>query len=326
MDNSPSDGSNIDIDNAPSKVLVDKSVHTNTPGASGDIRRPTRHRQPPTEWWNASALLASSPEEKLTFSAATKGENSSKWVPAIQSEIDSIRKNNIWTLVPRTEARNILSSKWIFKIKDALREDGTPHEKSKARIVTRGFQQKEGIDFAETFAPVVKFTTLRLFFALVAHFDLECHQMDVKTAFLNGDLDKDVYMEQPDGFKDASRPNNVCKLKKALYGLKQAPRLWFANINTFLVSELQFRSSAYDPCLYIFRNSSSVIIVSLYVDDLLLACSDLKQLDWLKSSLRKKFYMMDCGPASVCLGLEIRRDREHKTLHITLAKFSADST
>lgn len=136
----------------------------------------------------------------------TKGEDSSKWLPAIQSEIDSIRKNNTWTLVPRSEARKILPSKWIFKIKDILRDDGTSYEKHKARIVTHVFLQKEGVNYAETFAPTVKFTTLRLFFALLAHLDLECHQMDVKTAFLNGNLDKDVHMEQPDEFKNHFDP------------------------------------------------------------------------------------------------------------------------
>lgn len=295
-------------------------VHDGT-DVSSQPRRSNRVRQAPGEWWNASALFVSSPESKLTYSSATKGENSSSWIPAIESEIDSIKRNKTWTLVPRSAARNILSSRWIFKIKDALRDDGTSYEKFKARIVTRGFQQKEGIDYAETFAPVVKFTTLRLFFALVAHYDLNCHQMDVKTAFLNGDLDKDVYMEQPDGFKDTSRPNHVCKLEKALYGLKQAPRLWFAKIDTFLISELGFMSSAYDPCLYISRRASSIVIVSLYVDDLLLACSDMERLKWLKSALHKKFDMTDCGEATVCLGLEIRRDRAKKTLHVSQSKY-----
>lgn len=190
-----------------------------------------------------------------------------------------------------------MSSKWIFKIKDAL-------------------------DYSKTFAPVAKFTTLRLFFALVAHFDLECHQIDVKTAFLNGDLDKDVYVEQPDGFKDPSRPDHVCKLEKAFYGLKQAPRLWFTKIDAFLVNELKFKSSAYQPCLYIFKNANSIVIVSLYVDDLLIASSNMKRLDWLKMALHKKFDMTDCGPASVCLGLEILRDRAKKTLHVSQAKYT----
>lgn len=291
------------------------------PGDEENVRRSSRVRKPPSEWWCASALLAASPEDKLTYSTATKGESASRWTPAIESEIDSIKRNNTWTLVPRSEARNILSSKWIFKIKDGISKDGAPYEKYKARIVTRGFQQKEGIDYAETFAPVVKFTTLRLFFALVAHLDLECHQMDVKTAFLNGDLDKDVYMEQPDGFKDSARPDHVCKLKKALYGLKQAPRLWFAKIDSFLISELDFESSPYDPCLYVFKTSDGIVIVSLYVDDLLLACSDLKRLNWLKSALHRKFDMTDCGPASVCLGLEIRRDRAKKALHVSQTKY-----
>eukprot|EP00171_Calliarthron_tuberculosum_P023661 IDg23661t1 len=185
-------------------------------------RRSTRTKRKPTEWTKTSALLTNTPESILSYTAATTGEDSDKWLPAIQSEVDSIRKNKTWTLVPRSEAQNILTSKWVFKRKDAEHDDGSPYIKYKARIVTRGFQQKEGIDFAETFAPVVKFTTLRMFFATVAFMDLHCHQMDVKTAFLNGDLEQDVYMEQPQGFKDSNLKDYVCKLRKALYGLKQA--------------------------------------------------------------------------------------------------------
>ncbi len=107
---------------------------------------------------------------------------------------------------------------------------GEVAKKHRARLVTRGFQQKEGIDYNETYATLVKFTTLRIFFAIVANLDLHCHQMDVKTAFLNGDLDQDVFMEQPEGCVDPDKPDFVCKLQKALYGLKQAPRQWYAKL------------------------------------------------------------------------------------------------
>ncbi len=142
---------------------------------------------------------------------------------------------------PAHRGGQYLTSKWVFKCKEILKADGKISKKYRARLVTRGFQQKEGIDYHETYAPVVKFTTLRMFLSLVAHLDLHCHQMDVKTAFLNGDLEQDVYMEQPEGCIDPERPDYVCKLEKALYGLKQAPRQWFCKDKTSFPHQRQLK-------------------------------------------------------------------------------------
>ncbi len=142
-----------------------------------------------------------------------------------------------------------------------------------------------------------------MFFAIVANLDLHCHRMDVKTAFLNGDLDQDVFIEQPEGCVDPDKPDFVCKHQKALYGLKQAPRQWYAKINSFLTESLHFQSSPYDPCLYVYNKDGKKALISLYVDDLLLASSDLKFLHFLKEELCNRFKMEDCGEASVCLGL-----------------------
>jgi len=186
--------------------------------------------------------------------------------------------------------------------------------KHKARLVTRGFEQKYGIDYNETFAPVVKFSTLRLMLAFVAQEDLELHQMDVKTAFLNGDLEEEIFMEQPEGFVDPKASDHICMLLKALYGLKQAPRQWFAKINEFLCRNLSFESCPYDPCLYIRRRSSGVVIIALYVDDLLISGSSLGEVQWLKTEMERRFEMQDCGEAKLCLGLEIVRNRSARTL------------
>eukprot|EP00171_Calliarthron_tuberculosum_P023718 IDg23718t1 len=160
-----------------------------------------------------------------------------------------------------------------------------------------------------------------MFFAIVASRDLHCHQMDVKTAFLNGDLEQNVYMEQPKGFENLNLKDHVCKLQKALYRLKQAPRQWFSKIDNFLIKELGFSSSPYDPCLYVRTRNKLVTLISLYVDDLLIACDDLEMLTSLKVSLSKRFEMTDCGEANVCLGLEIRRDRTKKTLHVSQTSY-----
>ena len=212
----------------------------------------------------------------------------------------------------------------MFGVKQLPDEDGKFSEAAKGRLVARGFQQIEGIDYTETFAPVIKFTTIRLLLALVAHLNLELHQMDVVTAFLNGDLDEDIYMEQPDGCIDNSKPKSdfVCKLLKAVYGLKQAHRQWHAKIDDFLIDDLGFKTTRSDPCLYIKRDPSSMMIIALYVDDLLLAGSDIKAIEWMKQSLNKRFEMKDLGEAKLCIGLEIQRNRSQHKLCLTQVKYA----
>lgn len=282
------------------------------------LRRSARVRRGPGQWWKGtSAFTAQIADEHLSYSQATKGEEADSWAKAIQSEMESLKKNGTWVLVPQEQAKNLLTCKWVFKRKDAIKENGTKFLKYKARLVTRGFQQLHGIDYDETFAPVVKHSTLRIFLAIVAVDNLELHQMDVKTAFLNGDLDEDIYMKQPEGFVNEDYPNHVCKLVKALYGLKQAPRKWFEKINTFLCSIPGFESCPYDPCFYVRRSEEGLIMITLYVDDLLIAGKPLAAVLNLKKKLSTMFEMEDCGEAKVCLGLEITRNREQNSLKIS---------
>ena len=303
-----------------------------TPSASTDEsllnapRKSSRSRKPPGEWWKTTALVSTTadttPEHLLTFTEVTKGEEKDLWIEAIQSEMDSLEANGTWILVPRSEALNLLTSKWVFKRKDVVSETGEHSIKHKARLVTRGFQQKYGIDYSETYAPVVQFCTLRMFFALTVHHDLHCDQMDVKTAFLYGDLEQDIFMEQPEGFIDSKHPDHVCKLQKALYGLKQAPRQWHAKIDDFLISQLDFQSSPYDPCFYVRYRDDSMIIIALYVDDILLASSSRDMLDELKAEFSKRFEMKDCGRVRVCLGLEIARNTSKGLLHLNQSRYA----
>lgn len=159
--------------------------------------------------------------EPKTFDEAIKSRHSENWFNAMKDEIESLHKNKTWKLVPRAENKSVIDCKWVFKVKKEI--DG---ERFKARLVAKGFTQKEGIDYSEIFAPVAKFTTIRVMLALVAHFNWELIQMDVKTTFLHGEIDKEIFMKQPPGFEDKMKPNHVCLLKKALYGFKQAPRQW----------------------------------------------------------------------------------------------------
>ena len=146
------------------------------------------------------------------------------WQKGIDKELASHHKTHIWTLVPSSEANNVLTSRWVFNVKQLPDENGKLAEAVKVKVVARGFQRIEGIEYTETFAPVIKFTTIRLLLALVAHFDLELHQMDVVTASLNGNLEEDIHMEQPEGCIDGGKSDFVCKLLKAIYGLKEAHR------------------------------------------------------------------------------------------------------
>jgi hypothetical protein len=187
--------------------------------------------------------------------------------------------------------------------------------------VAKGYSQLYGIDYTETFAPVVRFSSLRAILAIAAAADYEIHQMDVKTAFLNGDLDEDICMQQPDGYRaGGQQANYVCKLNKSLYGLKQAGRAWNKKMHTALV-ELSFTSLHSDSCVYIQRNSGAVMYVLVYVDDLLLVTNDTARLTNTKAALSSRFDMKDMGEAHFILGVQIRRDRAKRQLFLSQAEY-----
>ena len=205
-----------------------------------------------------------------------------------------------------------MKCKWIFKKK--ILADGT-FERYKARLVAKGCSQKEGIDYDETFAPVMTFTTLRLLLARAAANDLELHQVDVKTAFLHGDLTEEVYMQQPDGFQEKGKEHMVCRLKKAIYGLKQASRSWswYLKLEEFL-QNTGFKRSDSDPCFYFRGSGKEQIWLAVYVDDQLLASNSLEQIQQVKAAMAKAFTIKDLGEASSVLGMAITRDRNRRIL------------
>jgi hypothetical protein len=194
----------------------------------------------------------------------------------------------------------VVSSKWLYKIKHAA--DGSI-EKYKARFVARSFSQKESIDYEETFAPVARYTSIRTILALAAKMKWKLHQMDAKTTFLNGVIEEEVYIEQPQGFEVEDRKTHVCKLKKALYGLKQAPRAWYGRIASFL-SSLGFTKSNADSNLYFKVMNDEPVILLLYVDDLFLTGEE-KLITDCKKKLATKFEMKDLGLMQYFLGLEV---------------------
>ena len=189
-------------------------------------------------------------------------------------------------------------------------------EKFKARLVAKGFTQIEGVDYEATFSPVSSKDSFRVIMALVAHFDMELHQMDVKTAFLNGDLNEEVYMMQPEGFVANDSGKLVCRLKKSTYGLKQASRQWYLKFHS-VVASYGFVENKVDQCIYCKVSGRKFIFLILYVDDILLASSDLGLLHETKRMLSKNFDMKDLGEASFVLGIEIHRNRSCRLLGLS---------
>jgi hypothetical protein len=194
----------------------------------------------------------------------------------------------------------VVSSRWLFKIKHAA--DGSI-EKYKARFVARGFSQKEGIDYEETFAPVARYTSIRTIIALAAKMKWTLHQMDMKTTFLNGVIEEEVYIEQPQGFEVEDMRSHVCRLKKALYGLKQAHRAWYGRIGSFLMSLGSTKSKKNSNLYFKIMNNDPVILL-LYVDDLFLTVEE-KFIAECKRRLASKFEMKDLGLMHYFLGLEV---------------------
>ena len=223
----------------------------------------------------------------------------------MKDELKSMDHNEVWDVIELPEGCKRVGCKWVFKTK---RDSNGNVERYKARLVAKGLTQKDGVDYKETFSPVSKKDSFRIIMAMVAHYDLELHKMDVKTTFLNGNLDEEVYMDQPEGFSVEGKEHMVCKLKKSIYGLKQASRQWYFKFNDTITS-FGFKENTVDRCIYLKVSGSKIIFLILYVDDILLATNDLGLLFETKSFLSKNFEMKYMGEASYVIGIEIFRDR-----------------
>lgn len=184
-----------------------------------------------------------------------------------------------------------------------MKDDGTI-DKYKARLVVKGFRQKEGLDYFDTYSPVTRITSIRMLIALAAVYGLEIHQMDVKTTFLNGELEEEIYIEQPEGFVVPGKEKKVCKLIKSLYGLKQAPKQWHAKFDQTMLSN-GFKINECDKCVYIKDTPNQEVILCLYVDDMLIMSKDIANIKATKRMLASKFDMKDLGVADVILGIKI---------------------
>ncbi|KAL0454353.1 UNVERIFIED_CONTAM: Retrovirus-related Pol polyprotein from transposon TNT 1-94 [Sesamum latifolium] len=278
-------------ENQPRNTAGDDTEHHNNDYqlARDRVRRETRI---PSRYRDFDLALTVEDLEPLSYEEALGSKNSEQRKQAMYEEMESLRINNTWILVPKPKNASVIDCKWLFKIKQ---ENETT--RYKARLVAKGFTQKEGIDFTEIFSPVVKFTTVRILLALVAHHDWKLKQMDVKTAFLHGDLEEKIFLNQPCGFVDKKNPNHVCMLKN------------------------RYMRSDFDPCLYFKNESSMPIFLVLYVNDMLIASPSLTLITELQNSLRKSFEMKDLGNAKKILGMSIERDRKSSTIFLNQSTY-----
>ena len=254
-----------------------------------------------------------------TFNEAAQSSDKEKWRIAMDEEVHSLHKNQTWRLTSLPKGKKAIGCKWVY-----AKKEGFPDKSGvryKARLVAKGYAQKEGIDYNEVFSPVVKHSSIRILLALVAQLDLELVQLDVKTAFLHGDLEEEIYMTQPEGFKVAGKEKMVCKLDKSLYGLKQSPRQWYKRFDKFMMGQ-RYTRSKYDDCVYLRKlRDGSYIYLLLYVDDMLIASKDQGEIEKLKSHLSREFEMKDLGEAKKILGMEISRDRRLGRLYLTQKEY-----
>ncbi|XP_020114487.1 uncharacterized protein LOC109728471 isoform X3 [Ananas comosus] len=265
----------------------------------------------------STSFLASThttlPTEPITFHEAFQDAD---WRAAMAEEFDALLTNDTWELVPAPPSVNLIGCKWVYKVKQ--KADGSL-ERLKARLVAQGYKQQQGIDFDETFSPVVKSTTIRTVLSVALSSGWSLRQLDVKNAFLHGTLSEEVYMKQPPGFVHPSLPSHVCRLRKAIYGLKQAPRAWFQRFTSFL-SEIGFVGSTADPSMFVCHSSSGTLVLLLYVDDIIVTGSSSSLLDALIVTLQREFAMKDLGPLHYFLGIEVHRSPSG--LHLSQQKYA----
>jgi len=257
--------------------------------------------------------------EPSSYKEFISSKNATDWVSHMNEELQSLERNYTWTLVKPPNGKKIVGCKWVFKKKvDGSRPKGLRY---KARLVAKGFSQVQGVNFNEVFSPVVKHTSIQVFISLVAIKDLEFEQLDVIIAFLHGDLEEQIYMKQSESFEVVGKENHVCFLKKSLYGLKQSPQQWYKKFESFMVS-INFSSSNYDICVYFKKLSSGEFIyLLLYVDDMLIAASNMEEIVRLKEQLGSAFEMKDLRATKRILGMEISRDRPNRKLFLSQKEF-----
>jgi hypothetical protein len=242
-------------------------------------RGSTRVRKSPKWFGNlVLSIMLTDQDEPATYTEAMEGPKFEKWLEAMKSEIRSMYDNQVWTLVDIPSNRKAIENKWIFKKKTDVDGNVTIY---KARLVAKGFRQIQGVDYDETLSPVAMLKSIQILLAIAAHFDYEIWQMDVKTTFLNGNIEEKLYMVQPEGFINPKDANKVRKLQRSIYGLNQASRSWNLHFDE-VIKGFGFVQNIKKSYIYNKMSGSSVSFLVLYVDDILLIGNDVQMLNSVK--------------------------------------------
>jgi hypothetical protein len=245
-------------------------------------------------------ITNSTPPEPSCFTEASK---SPEWRAAMATKFTALLKNSTWTLVPSKPNTNVMGCKWVFCIK---RTTAGTIERYKARLVAKGFHQQHGVDYGDTFSPIIKPVTIRTVLSFVVASNWDIRQLDVTNAFLHGVLSEDVYMTQPPGFVHPSYPHHVCHLRKALYGLKQAPRAWYSRLSTRLL-DLGFKGCKSDTSLFIHSSGPELILFLIYVNDIIITGTNSISITRLINTLQGDFALKELGPLHFFLGVEAHK-------------------
>ncbi|GJR84248.1 putative ribonuclease H-like domain-containing protein [Tanacetum coccineum] len=264
---------------------------------------------------------------QLEPSSVAQALNDPDWVEAMQEEMQQFINQKVWKLVPLPDGKIAIGTKWILKNKRDARGIVV---RNKARLVAQGHRQEEGIDYDEVFAPVARIEAIRLFLAFASYMGFMVYQMDVKSAFLYGEIDEEVYVTQPKGFEDPHFPKHVYKVVKALYGLHQAPRAWYARLSTFLLKH-NYRRGTIDKTLFIKKNSRDIILVQVYVDDIIFGSTKKAWCDEFEVLMKGEFEMSAMGELTFFLGLQVKQKpdgifiSQDKYVQDMLKKFDMES-
>lgn len=297
----------------------DEPIFRIGPGRPKLIRDGSRGR--PRKEYNVLQAMGEceivSPEN---FEEALNGPHAKEWRKSMQCEYDSLIKNNTWEVTDLPNGQVPIGCKWVYDVKKD--KDGGIR-KLKSRLVAKGCSQRYGINYDETFSPVVRYSNIRLIAALAVEYDIYLHQMDVSSAYLNGDLHDTVFMKQPPCFEDKEYPEKVLKLKKSLYGLKQSGRVWNSKLNDVL-KKLGFYPCISDPCIFTKRQNEVYNIIVVYVDDLIIGSTSLPELNKIKNLIASEFEVVDGGELSHFLGMEFNREGDLGAINVSQRRYILD--
>ncbi|GJR59532.1 putative ribonuclease H-like domain-containing protein, partial [Tanacetum coccineum] len=241
-----------------------------------------------------------SQHEPKKISEALEDES---WVDAMQEELLQFEIQKVWILVDLPYGKKAIGTKWVYRNK---KDERGVVVRNKARLVAQGHRQEEGIDYDEVFAPVARLEAIRIFLAFASYMGFIVYQMDVKSAFLYGKIDEEVYVSQPPGFLDPKYPEKVYKVVKALYGLHQAPRAWYATLSTFLLKN-GYRRGTIDKTLFLKKDKHDIILVQVYVDDIIFGSTKKSWCDEFEALMKSRFQMSSIGELTFFLGLQVKQ-------------------